>query len=75
MVRGITNKQASYLAALQREAGEPYCGAGMTAREASAHIGRLHELLNRGRRVGREGEGREKRAPGGSAAERSAADA
>lgn len=36
--RGITNKQASYLASLQRELGVPYTGNGMTLAEASAAI-------------------------------------
>jgi hypothetical protein len=36
--RGITNSQASYLAALQRELGERYLGAGMSRLEASEEI-------------------------------------
>lgn len=40
--RGITNLQASYLAGLQRKAGEPYTGSGMSLRQASAEIERLH---------------------------------
>lgn len=39
--KGITNPQASYLAALQRELGLPYTGSGMTAREASITIDEL----------------------------------
>jgi hypothetical protein len=39
--RGITNKQAKILAALQRKAGEPYTGNGMSARQAGREIGRL----------------------------------
>jgi hypothetical protein len=39
--RGITNKQAKLLAKLQRLAGEPYSGRGMTAAQADAAIKRL----------------------------------
>lgn len=41
--RGITNAQASYLAWLQRRAGEPYTGAGMSRAQASQEIERLLE--------------------------------
>jgi hypothetical protein len=36
--RGITNKQASYLAALARELHVPYPGSGMSRLEASLTI-------------------------------------
>ena len=36
--RGITNRQASYLASLQKQLGEPYTGNGMSVREASDAI-------------------------------------
>lgn len=39
--KGITNKQAAYLAALQKKAGLPYSGSGMTRRQASSEIDRL----------------------------------
>lgn len=39
--RGITNEQARFLAKLQKRAGEPYSGRGMTAAEADAAIKRL----------------------------------
>jgi hypothetical protein len=39
--KGITNAQAKELARLQRTAGEPYSGSGMTEREARAEIRRL----------------------------------
>jgi hypothetical protein len=39
--KGITNKQAAYLAALQKAAGERYSGSGMTRRQASVEINRL----------------------------------
>jgi Family of unknown function (DUF6011) len=39
--KGITNEQAKELARLQRAAGEPYSGSGMTEREARAQIQRL----------------------------------
>lgn len=39
--RGMTNEQAKELARLQRAAGEPYSGNGMTEREARAEIQRL----------------------------------
>ena len=39
--KGITNEQAKELARLQRAAGEPYSGSGMTEREARAEIQRL----------------------------------
>jgi hypothetical protein len=38
---GITNRQAGYLARLQRQAGEPYTGRGMTTDQAAAEIERL----------------------------------
>jgi len=38
---GITNKQAAYLAYLQRKAGERYSGSGMTRKQASREINRL----------------------------------
>ncbi len=42
--KGITNKQAAYLAALQRQLGIPYTGSsGMTRREASALIEKLQD--------------------------------
>lgn len=47
--KGITNKQASYLAALQREAREPYSGSGMTRQQASREIDRLERQLGVGR--------------------------
>jgi hypothetical protein len=43
--RGITNKQASYLAALCRELGQPYSGSGMSRLEASLTITRLQDEL------------------------------
>jgi hypothetical protein len=43
--RGITNKQASYLAALCRELGEPYPGSGMSRLEASVAINDRQQLL------------------------------
>lgn len=43
--KGITNKQASYLAALQREAGEPWSGSGMSRLQASREIERLRGQL------------------------------
>ncbi len=39
--KGITNAQAQYLAALQRKAGIPYSGAGMTCNAAKREIARL----------------------------------
>jgi hypothetical protein len=39
--RGITNQQTKELARLQRAAGEPYTGNGMTLREARAEIQQL----------------------------------
>ncbi len=39
--KGITNKQAKFLALLQRKAGEKYTGNGMTSRQASKEIDRL----------------------------------
>lgn len=39
--KGITNQQASYLAHLQRQAGLPYTGSGMTCRQATEAIRRL----------------------------------
>jgi hypothetical protein len=36
--KGITNAQAKDLARLQRQLGEPYSGAGMTARQAADAI-------------------------------------
>lgn len=39
--KGITNVQAKYLASLQRKAGEPYSGSGLTTSEASQEIRRL----------------------------------
>jgi hypothetical protein len=39
--KGITNEQAKELARLQRAAGEPYSGSGMTERAARAEIERL----------------------------------
>jgi hypothetical protein len=36
--RGITNKQAQYLASLQRRLGEPYKGNGLTMQQASMLI-------------------------------------
>jgi Protein of unknown function (DUF3072) len=44
---GITNRQARYLAALQRKAGEPYIGNGLTSWQASLEITRLRKLLGR----------------------------
>ena len=41
---GISNKQAQYLAALQRGAGQPYSGGGMSSIEASEEIARLLAL-------------------------------
>jgi len=47
-VSGIRNEQARELAQLQRQAGEVYSGAGMTARDAAHHIRRLkHQLGQR----------------------------
>jgi hypothetical protein len=43
--RGITNKQASYLAALCRELGAPYSGSGMSRLEASLAIRELEERV------------------------------
>jgi Protein of unknown function (DUF3072) len=43
--RGITNAQAKYLAALQREAGEQYTGNGMSRLQASREIERLERQL------------------------------
>lgn len=43
--RGITNKQASYLAALERQLGVPYSGNGMNTREASSAIDKAKRLL------------------------------
>jgi hypothetical protein len=48
---GITNKQASYLASLQRAAGEPYTGAGMSRERASVEIERLLEQLRQERLI------------------------
>jgi hypothetical protein len=42
--RGITNRQASFLADLQRQFGLRYTGNGMSAAQASAEIDRLLEL-------------------------------
>ena len=39
--RGITNAQAKLLARLQRRAGEPYSGRGLTAAQADQEIRRL----------------------------------
>jgi hypothetical protein len=39
--KGISNKQAGYLAALQRKAGEKYTGRGMSRRVAREEIFRL----------------------------------
>lgn len=50
---GITNKQASYLAALCRELRWPYPGAGMTRREASQAIDRARAELERQEKHGR----------------------
>ena len=44
--RGITNKQAGYLAAMQRKLGERYRGTGMTASEASRAIDAAKRRLN-----------------------------
>lgn len=41
---GITNKQASFLASLQREAGERYSGNGMSRQQASQEIDRLRDV-------------------------------
>lgn len=38
---GITNEQAKFLAALQRQAGLTYTGAGMSRADASALIDKL----------------------------------
>jgi hypothetical protein len=43
--RGITNKQAHYLAHLQRKLGTQYTGNGLTMREASDAIERCREQL------------------------------
>lgn len=43
--RGITNRQASYLAALCRELGEPYCGSGMSRLEASLAISQRQDQV------------------------------
>lgn len=40
---GITNKQASYLAALQRAAGERYTGNSLSRQHAAREIDRLLE--------------------------------
>lgn len=45
--RGITNRQASYLAALSRELGQPYAGSGMSRLEASLAIRDAQEQLRR----------------------------
>jgi hypothetical protein len=45
--RGITNRQARYLAGLCREAGEPYRGNGMSRMQASDEINRLLGFLGR----------------------------
>ncbi len=39
--KGITNKQAKFLASLQRRAGEKYSGSGMTSAKAAKEIDRL----------------------------------
>lgn len=39
--KGLTNKQASYLAALQKQLGVPYTGHGLTISEASRLITKL----------------------------------
>lgn len=44
--RGITNKQASYLAALCRELKQPYTGRGMTRDEASIAIDALRARVD-----------------------------
>jgi hypothetical protein len=41
MLPGITNRQAKYLASLQRKLGEPYTGAGLSQHEASRLIAQL----------------------------------
>lgn len=43
--RGITNRQASYLAALCRELGRPYPGSGMSRLEASIAIRDLEQQV------------------------------
>lgn len=43
--KGITNKQAKYLAALCRELREPYAGRGMTRQEASVTIKALRDRV------------------------------
>lgn len=45
--RGITGKQAKYLASLQRAAGERYTGGGLSAYEAGLEIDRLLGKPNR----------------------------
>jgi len=55
--RGITNRQASFLASLCRQAGEPYDGNGMTLQQAAD---RIDELLDR--RAARKREWADKRA-------------
>lgn len=59
---GITNKQASYLAALCRELNEPYIGSGMSRLEASQAIREARDRLSH--RIARR---RASMAPGGSA--------
>jgi hypothetical protein len=46
---GITNRQAKYLASLQREAGERYSGSGMSAFQASTEIRRLRQERDQAR--------------------------
>ncbi|HEY5342713.1 MAG TPA: hypothetical protein VIJ66_03535 [Solirubrobacteraceae bacterium] len=48
--RGITNKQASFLAALQLAVGEKFTGRGMTMVQADAEIKRLVPLRKARRR-------------------------
>jgi hypothetical protein len=48
--RGITNRQASYLAALCRELGWKYRGSGMTQLQASDAIAQARDELERRRR-------------------------
>lgn len=45
--KGITPRQAHYLAILQREGGEPYVGNGMTRGDASAAIDHLRKKLGK----------------------------